>query len=174
MRKIFATLLALALLAGCLSIPALADDSFVYAVADPTYVRTGPGLDYAIVDRLTTGVYYPWGGSVFTDNRGVDWYDVYYSGGYGWVSSLHGNLSDSYTGYQPDTSYGNGTSIRATGDVNVRTGPGTGYDVVGVLYKGNTVPFTGHKQYDGNGRLWYQVTYYGTTGWISSAFAAIY
>ena len=99
MKKLFAILLVLAIATLCAS--ALAE-GYVQAYASPTYVRTGPGLGYTIVDKLVTGACYSWAGSVQYDSRGVAWYDVYYFGGYGWVSSLHGALSgahDYHAGY---------------------------------------------------------------------------
>ena len=108
-------------------------EKWVLAVASPTWVRTSPNLGKNIVDKLTPGNYYTWGGNVSYDSRGIAWYDVNYSGGYGWISSLHGNLVDFDTGTSHnDTSYayGNGTAIRANSDVNVRSGPGTNYAVM--------------------------------------------
>lgn len=149
----------------------------VKAVASPTWVRTSPNLGQNIVDKLTPGNYYTWGGNVSYDSRGIAWYDVYYSGGYGWISSLHGNLVDSYTGEtHNDTSIalGNGTSIRANADVNVRTGPGTNYMSIGTLYKGSTADYTGTSKKDSGGRLWYQINYYNNLGWVSSRYTSKY
>ena len=121
MKKALILILAFALL---LCSTALADS--VKAVANPTYVRTGPGLDYKIFDSLTPNTYHEWGGDVVYDNRGVAWYSVYYgpNGTFGWVSSLHANMVSSWgDGDSRNGAYSNGTSVYATGDVNVRTGP---------------------------------------------------
>ena len=150
---------------------------YVKAVASPTWVRTSPNLGKNIVDKLTPGNLYEWGGNVSYDSRGIAWYDVWYSGGYGWISSLHGNLVDTETGYtHNDTTFamGNGTAIRARTDVNVRTGPGTNYDIIGTLYAGSTADYTGTSRTDGSGRLWYQINFYNRVGWVSSRYASIY
>ena len=146
MKKTLILILALTLL---LCSTALADS--VKAVANPTYVRTGPGLDYKIFDSLAPNTYHEWGGDVVYDNRGVAWYSVYYgpNGTFGWVSSLHANMVSSWgDGDSRNGAYSNGTSVYATGDVNVRTGPGTDYGRLGTLYFGQSADFTGFKQND--------------------------
>lgn len=172
MKKIAILVLILCLIGSC----AMAE-VYVKAVASPTWVRTSPGLGDNIVDKLSPGSYYLWGGNISYDNRGIAWYDVIYSGGYGWISSLHGNLIDAYTGaYHNDTEFSpaNGTSIVATADVNVRTGPGTNYVVIGTLYNGMSADYTGTSQMDRNGRLWYQINYYNYVGWVSSLYSYVY
>ena len=173
MKKAVTLILALLLVGAA----ALADSS-VLAVADPTWVRSSPGLGDNIVDKLVQGWYYEWGGNISYDSRGIAWYDVWYGAGkYGWVSSLHGNLIDDETGgAHNDTSvaYGNGTSIRANSEVNVRTGPGTEYAIIGVMYAGETADYTGTSKKASNGRLWYQINYYNNIGWVSASLTSIY
>lgn len=153
---------------------ALADS--VKAVADPTYVRTGPGLKYKIVDSLPAGTYYEWGGNVEYDSRGIAWYSIYYQNGFGWVSSLHGNIvSNGHYGNEDarNGAWSNGTSVYANGDVNVRTGPGKGYGSVGTLYRGQSADFTGYRQNDERGVTWYQINFCGSCGWVSSKYTVI-
>jgi len=172
MKKAIALILVLLLFGAA----ALAE-SYVLAVADPTWVRSSPGLGDNIVDKLVQGCTYRWGGNVSYDSRGIAWYDVIYSGGYGWISSLHGNLVDGETGEaHNDTSVaiGNGTSIRANSEVNVRTGPGTEYAIIGTMYAGETADYTGTSQKASNGRLWYQINYYNSIGWVSANLTSIY
>ena len=164
MKKFFSTLLVLALV---LSLTCAALAASVHAVASPTYVRTGPGLGYAIVDSLSAGSYYTWGGNTSYDSRGVAWYDVYYYGGYGWVSSLHANLdygdAELYSERGWSGSDG-GTQIYAgSHEVNVRSGPGTNYARIGTMYPGQSFDYTGYSQ---NG--FYQIVFYDQTGWVSS------
>ena len=99
MKKIIA-MLTLTLLVASLAASALAWD-YYRATDYPTYVRTGPGLSYKIMDKLSTGGTYTYLGDISWDNRGVAWYSVYYGGGpngWGWVSSLQGDLVDASTG----------------------------------------------------------------------------
>lgn len=173
MKKTITLILVLVLI---LCSTALADS--VKAVADPTYVRTGPGLDYKIVDSLAANTTHEWGGEVVYDNRGIAWYSIYYGpyGTYGWVSSLHANIV-SNSGYGNEDArngaYSNGTSVYATGDVTVRTGPGTNYGSLGTLYYGQSADFTGFKQDDSNGMTWYQINFYGDSGWVPARYAEV-
>lgn len=173
MKKTIVSVIALMLI---LCAAALADS--VKAVADPTYVRTGPGLKYKIIDSIPGGTTCQWGGDVEVDSRGIEWYSVYYNarGDYGWVSSLHANIvSNAGYGneYARNGAYSNGTSVYATGDVNVRTGPGKNYATIGTMYSGQSADFTGFKQNDSRGVTWYQINYYGNSGWVSSRYAKI-
>lgn len=170
-------ILELTLLLMMLACSAAMAVGYVHAVADPTWVRTSPNLGQNIVGKLSPGQDYEWGGHVSYDSRNIAWYDVYYSGGYGWISSLHGNLIDSDTGIphnDTSTALGNGTSIRANADVNVRSGPGTGYGVIGTLYRGNTADYTGTSRTDGSGMKWYQINYYNQVGWVAARYTSIY
>ena len=61
----------------------------------------------------------------------------------------------------------------ATGDVTVRTGPGTNYESLGTLYYGQSANFTGFKQDDSNGMTWYQINFYGDSGWVPARYAEV-
>ena len=63
--------------------------------------------------------------------------------------------------------------IKATGNVNVRKGPGLGYDILGSITKGSTLPFLGEVKKDSRGVYWGKVEYKGKTGWISSKYAKL-
>jgi uncharacterized protein YraI len=84
MKKTLILILALALL---LCSTALADS--VKAVANPTYVRTGPGLDYKSIGILHRGEDAPYLGKTSTDDRGVVWYKIRWNGRDAWVSSMY-------------------------------------------------------------------------------------
>ena len=100
MKKIIA-MLTLILLVASIAASALAWE-YVQTYGGPTYVRSGPGLDYKILDTLRTYESYHFEGRIARDDRGVDWYQVYYAGRHGdcgWVSSLQADLIDGETGY---------------------------------------------------------------------------
>lgn len=62
--------------------------------------------------------------------------------------------------------------VIATGDVNVRSAPGTGSRVIGVLKKGNSAPYQGQKSVV-DGRDWYLVEFENQNGWVSSKYARV-
>ncbi|MBQ8109599.1 MAG: SH3 domain-containing protein [Clostridia bacterium] len=84
------------------------------------------------------------------------------------INGMELNLED-----LEQVSGGKNEAIKATGDVNVRKGPGLGYDTIGVVKKGETVPFLGEVQKDSRGVYWGKVSYKGKTGWVSSKYAKL-
>ena len=164
MKRLIARILALATLALCMGSAALAYDS-VKAVGAPTWVRSGPGLECGIVDTLSTGEYYEWGGDIAYDERDVPWYSVNYSGGFGWVSALHADLVDLSDGSVHEDgrsgSYAKGTSVVAASDTSVYSGPGTGCERIGTLAAGGAADYTGIRQSG-----WLQISFQGQAGWV--------
>lgn len=63
--------------------------------------------------------------------------------------------------------------IKATGDLNVRTGPGLDYAIIGSIKKGSTLEFLGEVKKDGRGVYWGKVRYSGRDGWVSSKYAKL-
>lgn len=63
--------------------------------------------------------------------------------------------------------------IKATGDLNVRTGPGLGYAVIGSIKKGDKLPFKGEVKKDSRGVYWGRVEFKGQPGWVSSKYAKL-
>ena len=56
-------------------------------------------------------------------------------------------------------------------DVNVRTGPGVDYSIMGSVSAGYSLTSLGDIQYDSLGRQWYSVSFNGRTGWVCAAYA---
>ena len=67
--------------------------SFVTATNGDTYLRSGPGRDYDQLGVLKQSMQAEFLGGVFTDDRGVDWYEVRFNGVAGWVSSKYTVIS---------------------------------------------------------------------------------
>lgn len=68
---------------------------------------------------------------------------------------------------------GTGQRIKATGDVHVRRHPDIDAESLGVLYKGETLPFKGEVRVDDRGVYWGKVSFNGMNGWVSSKYAKI-
>ena len=58
------------------------------------------------------------------------------------------------------------------GSVNVRSGPGTSTRVLGVVHKGDKLPYQDEER-EVDGRPWYLVEYKGENGWVSSRYATM-
>lgn len=112
--------------------------------------RAGPGTKYDKTGSLNNG------DKVSVLQRvtinGTEW--GYVSGG--WICMDYVDTGDSSTGGGTSTTTGNGT-VTASGGLNIRSGPGTDYDSVGGLKKGDRVTITESK--DGWGRI--------SEGWIN-------
>ncbi len=122
-------------------------------------VRKGPGTNYAKIGQLDkndsvskVGVSGNW--AIINWNDGVAYVSLTYLGGSSSGSSGSGSTSDNI--------------VQATSNVNVRSGPGTNYSVIGWLSKGSTVSKLGTS---GN---WTKVTYDGITAYVSSAYLTAY
>ena len=66
------------------------------------------------------------------------------------------------------TGWGKAKEIVATGDVNIRTAPNTSGKILGVLKKGQTLPYQGQEQSG-----WYLVEYKGENGWVSGKYSKL-
>ena len=63
--------------------------------------------------------------------------------------------------------------IKATGDLNVRKGPGLDYAILGSISKGATLEFLGEVKKDSRGVYCGKVSYHGQIGWVSSKYSKI-
>ena len=62
-------------------------------------------------------------------------------------------------------------TVHITGDCNVRTGPSLNNRILGTASEGTTLKGSGNSRKDDRGVVWYEVTYYGDKGWVSSKYA---
>ena len=129
-----------------------------YVKATSLNVRSGPSTSYSILGKLKLN------DKVEVLGETSTWSKINYNGNTAYVSSEY--LSDSVI----DSGSDNSTEVRPTiqnkkvtsNTLNVRSGPGTSYTKIGVLYKGNVVKGISEK----NG--WIEINYNNQTGYISS------
>lgn len=167
MKKILSLLLMLMLISGL----ALADS--VVGDSGDSWIRSGPGLSYDKLGLLGEDDSAEYLGSTSTDSRGVDWYRVRFGSITGWVSSRYTRLSTSGDG---DWNWGSGSAryVRATARVNVRSGPGTSYEDVGTLVRGECLTYLDETRYDSAGNAWYKAEYYSYGEvWVSAAYSEL-
>ncbi len=131
-------------------------------ITGAVFFRTGADTSYDIIDTLPKG-------TVLTVIDAVTgWYSAEYEGHTGWFSS---DYCTAYTGGEqtpPSTPASDKVKITAAVAVNLRSGAGTSYDLVGFLTKGTVVTVSE----ESNG--WYKTTYKGKTGWFSSKYCTEY
>jgi uncharacterized protein YgiM (DUF1202 family) len=139
------------------------------------HVRYGAGEFATSLGQLSMGqqVY------VLARNADGSWLQIRWAYGTGWVASRYLSVTGLPATVVDDGSGGMAPaneSVPLTSDtpyalvmatyLNVRTGPGINYAVLGTAYAGETLPIVGRSA----DNLWYQVeTRYGT-GWVSSAY----
>lgn len=110
-------------------------------------MRTGPGTSYGVVTVI------PKGAQVSVSGYSGDWAQVSFNGKNGYA---HGSYLKNQS-----------AAIRyTTGNLNMRSGPGTSYAVLLVIPKGAEV------QVLNSSSTWYKVSYSGKTGYVSSAYLA--
>ncbi len=137
-------------------------------------VRSGPGTGYSILGVVNSGT------TLTVTGVSADWLQVSYGGSTGYISSAYVSVGGSSSGSSSSGSSSGSSSsgstsvesVSGTGTikgnyVRVRSGPGTGYSILGVLSNGTTLTVTG-KSGD-----WYQVSYSGSTGYVSGAYMTL-
>lgn len=184
MMKKFLSMLLVAVLMMAFCTVAFAA-SYVYFTGH-TNVRSGPGLGYSSIGQINSGSTLAYLGDSSTDSRGVTWYKVSFSGSTGWVSSKYSSLTNNggnaiyaagadggaYTGNYFSGGNPSGT-IYATANAYVRSGPGLNYSQLTGMYTGDSATYLGNTSYDSRGVAWYNVSFNGYTGWVSSAYTSL-
>ena len=126
-------------------------------------MRSGPGVSYESVGELARGECLTYLNETRYDAGGHAWYKAqYYSYGEVWVSSVYSELTYTRTEASVDDEAGTyGRYIQATGQLNVRSGPGLRYSELGMLKNGATAAYLGEHSTDERGVTWYKISYNG-------------
>lgn len=127
-------------------------------------VRTGPSTSYRVVTTLGRGT-----SVTLTGRTSGGWSEISRDGSTYWVSSVYLSASGATSGSTPpDTPAATSGSATTTTNLNVRTGPSTGYGIVTTLPRGTRVSTTGTVQ-DG----WTQISLDGAVRWVASSYLAV-
>lgn len=128
--------------------------------SDVLNIRSGAGTSYSKVGTLAKGT------KVTLLKKSGSWYQIKYGSVTGWVSGdyLKVTLNSSSGGGSSSTSK-TGTVTVTT--LNVRSGAGTSYSIVGKLTNGTKVTIV---KTSGS---WYQIKSGSITGWVSSQYIKV-
>jgi uncharacterized protein YgiM (DUF1202 family) len=118
-------------------------------------VRSGPGTSYTVIGSAPKGAKYAVLG------QSGSWYKMDFNGQTGYISTSY--LSVTTTTPPSPT----GTVVNCTTGVNVRSGPGTSYVVIGSAPKGTTYAVLGQSG------SWYKIGFNGTTAYISASYFSV-
>jgi uncharacterized protein YraI len=110
-------------------------------------VRTGPGTGYSIIGTI------PYGHRYVAIASSGGWHQIYYKNNTGWC----------YGGYLSTVTGVTGVQVTVSA-LNVRSGPSTGYSILGTVASPQVYVRTASS----NG--WYQYYWGGTTGWSSGSY----
>ena len=139
----------------------------IIKVNDALNVRSGAGTSYSVIGSLKNGA------TVEIVETSGSWYKIKYGSGYGYVSkdyvtvsSSNNNSSSNNTTTTPSTSITTGI-IKVNNALNVRSGAGTSYSVIGSLKNGATVEIV---ETSGS---WYKIKYGSGYGYVSKDYVTV-
>lgn len=119
-------------------------------VTSSANIRSGPGTSYDVIGNVATGT------ELSRTGRANGWTQVVYNGSEAFI--YDGLIEEKGAS---DVTEKSGT-ITVKTEANIRSGPGTDYDVLGTAKAGDTFETTGL-----TGNHWYTVTYNGQTAYIN-------
>ncbi len=146
--------------------------------------RSGPGTSYSVISAIPSNTLATVTGSPTAAN-GYTWYPLSISGvGSGWMASSYldlvavGNPEPSKTPIPTNTpspvgGMGVGSTVYTTANLNIRSGPGTGYSSRGVAAKGSSATVTGSAVQSGS-VYWFPLDVPGIgAGWASGSYLSL-
>ncbi|MDM0497336.1 SH3 domain-containing protein [Clostridium perfringens] len=115
-------------------------------------MRSGPGSNYGVIGTLRNN------DKVEIIKEVDGWYEIRFNGKVGYVSKSYITIVNEGANNETESVIKEGTVYGVSTNLNVRTGPGTSYQVVGYLLSGDKVKILGEE----NG--WYKVQFNASTG----------
>ncbi|MGG0454041.1 SH3 domain-containing protein [Priestia megaterium] len=136
-----------------------AESTTYIVMASTLNVRSGAGTSYASIGSVTKGQ------KLSVVSKSGDWYKINYNGRTGYVSSDY--VQSSGTTTAPTTPPAESTTYTVTAStLNVRSGAGTSYALIGSVTKGQKLSVV--KSGD-----WYKINYNGRTGYVSRDYVQV-
>ncbi len=147
-------------------------------------VRSGPGTTFSIIGQLNAGEVM---NATGRDGLGNDWLQIDFNGQAGWVAYFTVNVNgdpdtlpivaaDTTAAQQPAAAEPPAAAtemvvqavtdffVTANARVNVRSGPGTLYTVIGQLAAGSSADITGRDSAEND---WLRIDFGGQEGWVA-------
>jgi len=138
----------------------------VHVNDDNVNLRNNPGLGSTVIGTFDSGTNAGVIGGPQTAD-GFDWYNIGIGGLQGWMAANF--LSRGEAGQVPG--WQSGSYVRTTSDLNLRTGPGTGYNVIDVYPTGEIATIISGPR-AAEGYTWYEVEMWSDSnvGWFAGEF----
>ena len=146
----------------------------VVTVLGDMNVRRGPGTDQERIGGATAGQEF----AITGKNQEGDWWQIDFDGQTGWIYApyvtaaneenvpLVGSSLTQTPAPAADTPTPEEPAVIVIGEMNIRNGAGTEYDIIGSATAGREFAITGKNQ-EGD---WWQIDFEGKTGWIYAPF----
>ncbi|MCC5420773.1 SH3 domain-containing protein [Clostridium perfringens] len=115
-------------------------------------MRSGPGSNYGVIGTLRNN------DKVEIIKEVDGWYEIRFNGKVGYASKSYITIVNEGSNNGNESEIKEGTVYGVSTNLNVRTGPGTSYQVIGYLLSGDKVKILGEE----NG--WYKVQFNASTG----------
>jgi len=134
-------------------------------------VRSAPFIGDNIINKVPRGATY----IVVGRNADSSWWQIQIGAQVGWVSGAYVIPANTQnvpvvTASVPNTPVqGTGYFLRATANLNIRTGAGTSFSRINILPLNAQAEIVGRN----SSNTWWMVSYGGTTGWVSGAFVTL-
>lgn len=128
-------------------------------------MRSGPGSNYNVIGTLRNN------DKVEIIKEVNGWYEIKFNGKSGYVSSQYVSMveegSNEEKPVEPPVSVNKQGIVKVNSTLNMRSGPGSNYDVIGTLRNNDKVEIL--KEVDG----WYAIKFNGKTGYASKSYITI-
>lgn len=160
-------ILVAALLMSMCCVAAFADEDIEVKTTASVNLRKGPGTGYKKITSVKKNREYDYTGVSSYDSRGVVWHRIEYGTGFAWVSSVYSDVVND------GVALNDNTYVETTANVNLRTGPGTGYRKLTAAAKNSKLFYLGEQAKDASGRIWYKVASSEGEAWLTSRYSRI-
>ena len=124
-------------------------------------VRSGAGTSYSVIGSLSNGA------NVEIVETSGSWYKIKYGSGYGYISKDYVTVSSSSNSGSTNTTTMQSGTVKVNGALNVRSGAGTNYSVIGSLSNGAKVEIV---ETSGS---WYKIKYGSGYGYVSKDYILV-
>ena len=160
-------ILVAAMLMGMCCVSAFADEDIGVKTTASVNLRKGPGTGYKKITSVKKNREYDYTGVSSYDSRGVVWHRIEYGNSFAWVSSKYSDVVND------GVALNDNTYVETTANVNLRTGPGTGYRKLTTAAKNSKLFYLGEQAKDASGRIWYKVASSEGEAWLTSRYSRI-
>ena len=125
-------------------------------------MRSGPGSNYGVIGTLCNN------DEVEIIKEVDGWYEIKFNGKSGYVSSQYIKVVDNESNEEkPSVSLNKQGVVKVNSALNMRSGPGSNYGVIGTLCNNDEVEII--KEVDG----WYEIKFNGKSGYVSSQYIKV-